>query len=339
MPDPRRPDEAMVNEFAAKMYKWHVGSVVRFGFFSNAQLGQSGFPTSPATRIVNVRITGIGVANTEVVQDQIDTIPSMILTPALTRPLVSCCISYAWSGLILRRGAADVPAVESGYLHLLPPGYPYYFHVTSVIENEAQQAVKPEAIALAVFGLIAGLATVLIAIQLMGRLILVTGEEREVMWFVGARPWNTATDSLLGIVISLLLGAAGAAVVAVALSPLLVFGPLQSVVPASGIHRRLDGARARCAGSRGRPGRGRGRTEPPRLRRVCGRHAWPTGRSGHLTSSRLPPGWTCRSRRCSACGSPSREGAGARRSRCARPSWPPPSPSSWWWAASRLAAA
>jgi FtsX-like permease family len=233
-PDPRRPDEAMVNEFAAKMYKWHVGSVVRFGFFSNAQLGQSGFPTSPAARVVNVRITGIGVANTEVVQDQIDTFPTMILTPALARPLVSCCITYAWSGLTLRRGAADVPAVESGYLHLLPPGDPYYFHVTSVIENEAQQAVKPEAIALAVFGLIAGLATVLIAIQLMGRLILVTSDEREVMWYVGARPWNTATDSMLGIAISLVLGAAGAAVVAVALSPLLVLGPLQSVVPPSG---------------------------------------------------------------------------------------------------------
>ena len=82
-PDPRRPDEAMVNEFAAKLYRWHVGSVVRFGFFSNAQLGQNGFPTTPSTRIVNVRITGIGVANTEVVQDEIDTIPSMILTPAL----------------------------------------------------------------------------------------------------------------------------------------------------------------------------------------------------------------------------------------------------------------
>ena len=103
--------------------------------------------------------------------------------------------------------------------------------MTSVIENEAQQAVKPESIALAVFGLIAGLATVLIAIQLMARLILLTTEEREVMWFVGARPWNTATDSLLGIGISLLLGTGGAAVVAVALSPLLVFGPLQSVVP------------------------------------------------------------------------------------------------------------
>ena len=234
LPDPRRPGEAMVNEFAASLYWWNVCSVVRFGFFSNAQLGQNGFPTSPATRIVDVRITGIGVANTEVVQDEIDKIPSMILTPALTRRLVPCCISYAWSGLTLRHGAADVPAVESSYLHLLPPGYPYYFHVTSVIENQAQQAVKPESIALAVFGLIAGLATLLIAIQLTARLVLLTTEEREVMWYLGARPWNTATDCLLGIAIALVLGAVGAAVVAVALSPLLIFGPLQSVIPASG---------------------------------------------------------------------------------------------------------
>ena len=233
-PDPRRPDEAMVDESAAKLYRWHVGSVVRLGFFSNAQLGQNGSPTTPATRVENVRITGIGVANTEVVEDQIDAIPSMVLTPALTRPLVPCCISYAWSGLTLRGGAGSVPAVESSYLHLLPRGYPYYFHVTSVIENEAQQAVKPESIALAVFGLIAGAATILIAVQLMARLILVTTEEREVMWYVGARPWNTATDSLLGIGIALLLGSVGAAFVAVLLSPLLIFGPLQSVIPTSG---------------------------------------------------------------------------------------------------------
>ena len=120
-PDPRRPDEAMVDEFAAKLYGWHVGSVVRLGFFSNAQLGQNGSPTTPATRVENVRITGIGVANTEVVEDQIDAIPSMILTPALTRPLVPCCISYAWSGLTLRGGAGRRPG---GRVELPAPAAP-----------------------------------------------------------------------------------------------------------------------------------------------------------------------------------------------------------------------
>jgi hypothetical protein len=235
LPDPRRPDEVMINEYAADYFHWHVGQVIRFGFFSNAQLGQSGTPTTRSTRIFNLRITGIGVANTEITQDQIDKIPDMILTPALTRQLVPCCISYAWSGVKLKHGAADVGAVESEYLHLLPPGYPYYFHVTSVVENEAQQAVKPEAIALGVFGLIAGLATLLIGIQLITRQVLMTSEEREVMWYVGASPLSTSTDGLLAIGLSVILGAALAAIVAVCLSPLLIFGPVQAVVPAHGL--------------------------------------------------------------------------------------------------------
>jgi hypothetical protein len=234
LPDPRRADQVVVNEFAAKLYGWHVGQVIRLGFFSNAQFGADGAPTSPSTRIYDLHIMGIGVANTEVVEDQIDKLPDMILTPALTRRLVPCCISYAWSGVKLRHGAADVAGVESSYLHLLPRGLPYYFHVTSVVENEAQQAAKPESIALGVFGVIAGLATLLIALQLIVRIILVTNREREIMWYVGASPKSTSTDALLGIGAAVILGAVGAAALGVGLSPLLIFGPVQAVVPASG---------------------------------------------------------------------------------------------------------
>jgi ABC-type antimicrobial peptide transport system permease subunit len=233
LPNPNQPSQVMVDEFSASLFHWHVGETIRFGFFSNSQLGNSGVPTTPSTRIFNLRITGVGVTNTEIVEDAIDKLPTMILTPALTRQLVSCCISYAWSGVQLRSGNADVPKVESEYLHLLPPGYPYYFHVTSVVEDQAEQAVKPESVALAVFGIIAGLATLLIAFQLMARQVLAAREEREVMWYVGARPWSTATDSLLGLGGSILVGSILAAVVCVGLSRVLIFGPVQSVIPAT----------------------------------------------------------------------------------------------------------
>jgi hypothetical protein len=229
--NPRRTDEVMVNEFAARLFHFHVGQVVRYGFFTNAQLGSSGVPSTPSTRIVNLRITGIGFVSTEVVQDQLDKTPEMVLTPALTKRLLTCCVTYAWSGLRLRHGAVDVGKVESGYLHLLPPGYPYFFHVTSVVESEAEQAVKPEAIALGVFGLIAGLAALIIAGQLISRLILEDADKRRVMWFVGASPGSVSTDSLLGIVLSLLVGSLLAGVVATALSPLLIFGPVQTLHP------------------------------------------------------------------------------------------------------------
>lgn len=231
LPDPRRADEVMVNPFAARLFHFHVGEVIRYGFFTNAQVGNSGVPSTPSTRIVDLRITGVGLLSTEIVQDQIDRTPEMVLTPALTRRLLSCCVTYAWSALRLRHGAADVARVESGYLHLLPPGYPYYFHVTSVIESEAQQAVKPEAFALGVFGLIAGLAVLIIVGQLIARTVLEDEAPREVMWYVGASPLTLSTDSLVGIGLSVVAGALLAVLVAVGLSPLLVFGPVQTILP------------------------------------------------------------------------------------------------------------
>jgi hypothetical protein len=165
MADPARADEVIVNKFAAQHYGLQVGQKPRYGFFSNSQLGADGVPTGPAHTTVNVRIVGIGIFNDEVVQDQIDRNPALVLAPALTRQVVGCCVSFAWSGLKLRDGSSDVAAVESEYLHLLPAGDPYYFHVTSVIEAEAEaeQAVKPESIALGVFGLIAALTALFIA--------------------------------------------------------------------------------------------------------------------------------------------------------------------------------
>jgi hypothetical protein len=229
--NPHRADEVMINEFAARLFHLHVGGVIRYGFFTNAQLGTSGVPSTPSTRIINLRVTGIGVVSTEIVEDQIDRSPEMVLTPALTKRLLSCCVTYAWSGLRLRRGAADVSKVESSYLRLLPRGYPYYFHVTSVVENEAEQAVKPEAIALGAFGAIAGLAVLIIAGQLIARLVLEDAEKREVMWFVGASPWSLSTDSLLGIVLGVFVGTLLADVVALGLSPFLIFGPVQTILP------------------------------------------------------------------------------------------------------------
>ena len=67
------------------------------------------------------------------------------------------------------RGARDVSAVEGEIERTLPTGSAFYVHVTSVFEAQAERAIKPEAIALGVFGVIAALATLLIAGQVIGR--------------------------------------------------------------------------------------------------------------------------------------------------------------------------
>jgi hypothetical protein len=234
MADPSRADEVVVDQFAAQLYGYHVGQILRYGIFTNAQIGASQFPTTPAHRIIHLRIVGIGVYNDEVVQDEVDKIPKLLTTPALAHQILSCCATYAWSGVVLRGGASEVPLVEREYLRFLPANAPYYFHVTSVIDTEAEQAVKPESVALGAFGIIAALTALIIAGLAISRQLQLDVADREVMRSIGADPAMTTSDGLIGIALAVVVGSLLAGVVAVGLSP-IAFGPVRIVEPSSGL--------------------------------------------------------------------------------------------------------
>jgi len=38
LPNPNRANEVMVDQFSARLFHWHVGEIIRYGFFTNAQL-------------------------------------------------------------------------------------------------------------------------------------------------------------------------------------------------------------------------------------------------------------------------------------------------------------
>ncbi len=232
--NPKRADEVVVNKFSAQLFGLHVGQTILLGAYSNAELNASGYPTGPPVLRIAIHIVGIGLFNDEVIQDEVDRIPRALLTPALADRLVSCCASYAWSGLQLRGGASDVAAVEREYLRLLPPADPYYFHVTSIIEAQGEEAVKPEAIALGVFGVIAGLAALFVGGQATSRQIRLSSNDGAVLRSLGADPRTTEIDAVMGAVIALLLATLLAAGVAILLSPFGLFGPVRSVAASPG---------------------------------------------------------------------------------------------------------
>ena len=104
---------------------------------------------------------------TQVLQDSIDSGRTgfLIGTPALAAKFASCCASGMITGLRVTDGPRYSTTVAREYDRLLatspyisPSGSELYVYLTSAIEAEAQRAIRPEAIALAVFGLIAGLA-------------------------------------------------------------------------------------------------------------------------------------------------------------------------------------
>ena len=237
MADPDRAGEFVATAQAERLLGWHVGEVIPMGFYTEAQTGEPGFGTAKVKvhRRLNMRLAGTVVFNNEVVVDEVDRFPAFLLfTPALTRPL-SMGPGYRLYGLRLSDGARGVPAVEREIVGALPPGTTYTFHVTSVVEGQVDRAVKPEAIALAVFGIIAMAAALLIAVQVIARQLRATDEDIGVLRALGASPAMTMGERLLGILGAIVLGSLLAAGVAIGLSPLSPIGPVRPVYPAPGI--------------------------------------------------------------------------------------------------------
>jgi hypothetical protein len=239
MADPQRLDEAVMPAETAHGLGLHVGSVVPVGFYTNEQANDSGYGTASVQpyRRVEVRLVGIGVLNNNVVQDDAERFPiGFLFTPALTRPLLQCCASNSqFSGLKIDHGIGNVAAVETEVAQVLPPGSAFYFRVTSIAEAKVQRAIKPEAIALGVFGGIATLATVLIASQVIGRQLRLGIDDLGVLRALGASPAITTSDGLIGIAGAVIIGSLLAVAVAIGLSPLAPIGPVRPLDPAPGI--------------------------------------------------------------------------------------------------------
>jgi hypothetical protein len=237
MANPKRANEVMMTVSAARELGLHVGQTVRWGTYADDQSNSSsGTPPLPAIR-ERLTLVATVVLNNAVVQDDIDANgpTTVILTPALAHRLVTCCANFSFTYLQLDHGGRYVGAVESEIERIVPSVLPYDFFASSVDVTKAQNAIRPEAIALAVFGLIAALAAILIAAQMIGRQMSFWNPEWRTLRVIGASPAMTASDGLLGIVGSVVLGSVLAGAVAVALSPLAPLGPVRPYYPSPGV--------------------------------------------------------------------------------------------------------
>ncbi len=231
MADPHRTDEFVTTAVGARALRLHVGQVVPMGVYTGDQFGQPGFgtPRVPPTRKINMTLTGIVVFNNQVIEDDADRIPTDILfTPALTHTLTSSSIQGTWYAMQLARGSA-VPAVEKKLLKLLPSGGDANFTVTALTETKVERAVKPESIALGVFGAIAALAALAIGALAISRELRSDESDLDVLRALGASPATTMADGLVGVLGAIVSGALLAVAVAILLSPLSPLGPIRAV--------------------------------------------------------------------------------------------------------------
>jgi hypothetical protein len=239
MADPTRTNEFVTTAAAAEQEHWHVGEVVPFGFYTEAQIASANFakgavkPTIP----VDAKLVGLVEFSDGVVQDEVDRFPTYALfTPALTRTLVAKGMTFAtYYGVQTAKGSQDVAAVERAFEKVVPRGTTAQEHLTSLVAAKSERAIKPESIALGVFGGIAALVALVIGAQAIARQFRASRVELEVLRALGAGPLTTMGDGMVGALLAVAVGALLAGAVAVALSPLAPIGPVRPVYPTRGI--------------------------------------------------------------------------------------------------------
>lgn len=231
MANPDAPDEFVTSALGAQVLGVKLGETVPFGYFDIDQLDSPEFGTTAVQPVkrYQLRLVGIVEFNDQVVEDDTDRYPTnVVLTPAFTRQLPDLD-NGTWYGIRLRPGVKDLGAVEQKLVSLLPTGSSANFNLVSTVESKVETSLRPESIALAVFGLIAILAAIAIGLPVIARIVVNGEEDRKALRAMGAAPATIAADSYAGILASLVAGCLIAAAVAVLLSSLGPLGPVRRV--------------------------------------------------------------------------------------------------------------
>jgi hypothetical protein len=241
LPNPHRLDEALVDPRFAAEHHLHLGSrfvvtTVDSDKFDEVN-DQPGVYRGP--RQVNVlTVTGIGqiardINPTTVLEDQ----PHVYVSQAFV-DAHSSALSNVGTAVRLRPGAdvgtfqTDVTRFARAH-HIDPRSI--YFTAERDHTNAAQRAVRPQALGLGLFALVAALAALVVVGQGLARQVFVDGADAPLLGSLGMTAHQRFGLGLCRVAIVCLLGAAGAVVVAVALSPLFPVGPARATEPSPGV--------------------------------------------------------------------------------------------------------
>ncbi len=198
-------------------------------------------------RRVTFAVTGI-VDIPPVLVDQSDQKDSGVLPPGATRRLLAA-YEFAWVGVRLDRGAAGIPALQHGLAalasraqrlvlqrdHLKLANLTFNISRSDITHDQVQQAIRPQAVALAVFGAITALAMLVLVGQGMAQMLSRSAPDISAARALGATRGQTALAVSLPAALAILGGMILAVAGAVLLSPLAPVGPVRQFDPVRGL--------------------------------------------------------------------------------------------------------
>ena len=321
----RAPGQAVIDPQLASLVHLRPGGTLHLvGIPDNPRTGE---PDLSRAIPLAFRVTAIAVFDTQIVPGNASfSGPMVLLSPPFTatRAARSIYVYGDEAGVRLRPGAS-----MTAFLHdaeTLARRFPATGGKLAVISlsdqvTATERAIRPQAVALAIFAVLAGLVGLAVIGQLLARQMALDSAEFPILRALGMTRASLAVLALARLAAVTFAGAVLAVGVAVAASPLMPIGPARLAEPAPGTEVNLAVLGAglvavavlplavlvpaawRAAGREGGP---LAVAEPA----VPGRRGWPGWR-----------GWPGRCRAAWGCGWRSSRGGGGPRCRCAA-RWP-----------------
>jgi hypothetical protein len=190
--------------------------------------------------VTSARLTVVGIIRfPPVIVDENDIIEGSLLSPAATKAHLDASY-YTWQGIRLTDGVAGIDRfvrrlADDPTVNQLPPVVQRY----DVTRTQVQRSVRPQAVALALFGAAAALAMIALAGQAVVRMVGSWGADRAALRGAGLARSQLAVAFSLDAAGALVLGTVVALAVAAALSPLAPVGGVRRIAPAAGVQLDL----------------------------------------------------------------------------------------------------
>jgi ABC-type antimicrobial peptide transport system permease subunit len=190
------------------------------------------------------RVTAIAVFDTQVIPTtEINSEPLALLSPSFASTLMAQSYFFGTqAGVRLRPGASMTGFLQAaGALAKRYPDTGGSIGVVSLSDEVAatERAIRPQAVALAVFAVLAGLIGLAVIGQLLARQLVLDSTEFPVLRALGMTRGSLAMLALARLAAVTVAGALIAVGVAIAASPLMPIGPARLAEPAPGIEVNL----------------------------------------------------------------------------------------------------
>ena len=233
LPHPGAAHEIALTAGVAKLFGVGVGGQVTYQF-ENAEVEKpvvDGYAT--------YRVVGI-VEQPPVLVDQFDQTQGAVLPQAAAEVAARFkeTVAFSWVDMRLTKGDAGIPVLQSRLAELatqLGGGIHFAIRRLDTVHGQVQQAIEPQAVALAVFGGLVALAMLALVGQGLSQLLHRSAPQLEVLKALGMTRFEAAVAGGIAGGVAVLAGMALAVGGAVALSPLAPVGPVRRFDPARGV--------------------------------------------------------------------------------------------------------